>query len=150
VHCVDTPPENDGGDVDPEPPLVLDHNITADVQNADAALLQLLQEQSDEHFRQLLDQNLGLICCASEPNAPSKMCTPDASLDKMMLLHWRHQTITHLGANRLAETVGLHFCHPSPLLHCQTICNACDPCQRDKAQEDQNLRQLDLPHCSGA
>ena len=119
-------------DVDPEHPFVLDCSVIADAQNNDAILLQLSQEQPDKCSRQLLDQNLSLICCTSEPNAPFKMCIPDASLDKMM--HWYHQTMTHLGANRLAETVGLHFCHPNLLSHCQTVCNTCDPCQRNEVQ----------------
>ena len=94
-------------EVAPEQPFVLEYSVIGDAQNNDAELLTALQESPQKYSRKLLATNANLICYTSEPNAPFKICIPDGYLDK--IVQWYHQVLSHIGARRLAATIGLHF-----------------------------------------
>ena len=117
-------------------PFALDYHVLQTAQEADQRLQALVQTDPNKYMRIAMSdarqQPVQLICYVEHPNAPWKICIPDAMLSA--LVRWYHTVLNHVGVSRIAKMIGLHFYHANLKSACETVIAPCDACQRYKLQ----------------
>lgn len=111
-------------------PFNMDYNTIAAAQAQDAELLQRAQRDPNRFARQLLAPNTEVYCYIPSPGAPWKIYLPASLLTDT--IRWYHLALGHLGANRLLDTLKMHFYNPRLQATLDNIVSKCDPCQRLK------------------
>jgi len=111
-------------------PFVLDYRTIADAQDRDAGLQQLAQQEPERYVRQLLAPNTQVYCHIRQPNDPWKIYLPEELLDHAV--RWYHLALSHVGSNRLLDTMSMHFYSKNLRGKVEDIVSKCDACQRYK------------------
>lgn len=78
----------------------------------------------------MLNYNVNLICYIPEPNAPWKIFLPTEILDPAV--RWYHLALSHIGQNRLYDTMSQHLYHPDLRRKTEDVVTHCDACQKQK------------------
>ena len=111
-------------------PLPLSFEACAAAQAQDATLQQKLATDPARYVQNQLAPTANVICYLSQPNAPWKICIPDAKLDE--IIQWHHTHLGHPGIKCTSDTIALHYYHPRLSARCEDLISRCDACQRIK------------------
>jgi transposase InsO family protein len=104
-------------------PFVLSYETIAQAQPGDAQLQQLCKQKPNKFVQRLLAPNTTLWCYQPTPDKPWRIYLPEALLTRAV--QWYHHALSHVGQNRLMDTMSVTFY--SPLL-CKTIEAVVLPC----------------------
>jgi len=88
-------------------PFVLDLQTIAQAQERDANLMQLKARHPLQYVDQLLAPDVHVCCYEKQPQDPLRIYLPDELL--VTAVRWYHLALSHIGSNRLYDTMSMHF-----------------------------------------
>ena len=108
----------------------LDFETIAQAQGRDAALNALKAQYPLKYVDHLLALNTNICCYSAKPEDSLRIYLPDELLENS--IRWYHLALSHIGSNRLFDTMSMHFYNPKLKAQVETIVSTCDACQRFK------------------
>mmetsp|Transcript_89531 Transcript_89531/g.175229 ORF Transcript_89531/g.175229 Transcript_89531/m.175229 type:complete len:1053 (-) Transcript_89531:4218-7376(-) len=110
--------------------FTLDYKTIAEAQARDAELAELRAQHPAKYVQQMLAPDTMVYCFIKEPNAPWKIYLPNELLDDAVRFY--HLALSHVGMNRLYDTMSLHFHNRHMRNKVEDLVSRCDTCQRQK------------------
>jgi transposase InsO family protein len=110
-------------------PFVLNFAQIAEKQKQDVELMALITSEPRRFKWMAMSDSTSVIVDAKDNN-DYRICIPEDLLDPIVA--WYHQTLVHLGASRLHDTINTHLTNPGLRAQCEAITQTCDACQRYK------------------
>lgn len=110
--------------------FALDYKTIAEAQARDAELVELQAQHPAKFIQQMLAPDTMVYCFIKEPNAPWKIYLPNELLDDAVRFY--HLALSHVGMNRLYDTLSLHFYNRHMRNKVEDLVARCDTCQRQK------------------
>ena len=112
-------------------PFVLDYKYIAEVQSRDAELAILQKNTKKGRFAaQKLGPDVTVQCFIGQNSKSWKIYLPGEILSDA--IQWYHLVLSHLGSQRLYDTMALHFYNPKLKNRIEELVSKCDACQRQK------------------
>jgi transposase InsO family protein len=110
-------------------PFVLNFAQIAEKQKQDVELMALITSEPRRFKWMAMSDSTSVIVDAKDDH-DYRICIPEDLLDPIVA--WYHQTLVHLGASRLYDTINTHLTNSSLRAQCEAITQTCDACQRYK------------------
>ena len=111
-------------------PFQLDFGTIAEAQGRDADLAASKAEHPLQYVDQLLATDTNICCYTAQPDDPLRIYLPDELLENS--IRWYHLALSHVGSNRLFDTMSMHFYNKKLRSTIEKIVSTCDACQRYK------------------
>ena len=124
VHCFAHLPDQSGI------PFQLDFGTIAQAQERDAALTALKAKFPLQYVDRLLATDTNVCCHTTKPDDPLRIYLPDELLENSV--RWYHLALSHVGSNRLFDTMSMHFYNKNLNSVIEKVVSTCDTCQRYK------------------
>jgi hypothetical protein len=124
AHCFAQLPDQAGI------PFVLDLQTIAQAQERDADLTQLKATHPLQYVDRLLAPDVQVCCYEKQPQDSLRIYLPDELLETAV--RWYHLALSHIGSNRLYDTMSMHFYNPKLKATAEKLVTTCDTCQKQK------------------
>jgi Integrase zinc binding domain len=111
-------------------PFVLSYETIAQAQPGDAQLQQLHKKKPNKFIQRLLAPNTILWCYQATQDEPWRIYLPEALFTRAV--QWYHHALSHVGQNRLMDTMSMTFYSPLLRNTVEAVVLPCAPCQRYK------------------
>jgi RNase H-like domain found in reverse transcriptase/Reverse transcriptase (RNA-dependent DNA polymerase)/Integrase zinc binding domain len=111
-------------------PFILDYKRLEAAQARDARLKMLQTKNPQSFIKQMLAQDVNIICYIPKPNEQWKLYLPDELLHETVA--WYHYVLGHLGQSRLFDTISMHLYNSQLKNKVTDYVSRCDECQRKK------------------
>jgi Integrase zinc binding domain len=95
-----------------------------------AQLQQLREKKPDKFVQRLLAPNTTLWCYQATQDKPWRIYLPEALLTRAV--QWYHHALSHVGQNRLMDTMSMTFYSPLLRKAVEAVVLPCAHCQRYK------------------
>jgi Integrase zinc binding domain len=111
-------------------PFILKYANIAQAQPGDAQLQLLRAQKPNLYIRKLLAPNLSLWCYQKAQDQTWHIYLPQDMLERAT--NWYHRALSHVGRNRLLDTMSLTFYNPQLHKIVEAVVAPCAHCQRYK------------------